>query len=72
MRNNADWLVPQTSTQGMDVAKAEIIAALQELLSPKGIVERNDAAIERWRSETWPAIKKTVRAIVAYTTLWVG
>ena len=41
----ADWLVIQTSTQGMDAAKGEIIAALNELLSPKGIVERNEAAI---------------------------
>ena len=41
----ADWLVIQTSTQGMDAAKGEIIAALNDLLSPKGIVERNEAAI---------------------------
>ena len=39
------WLVIQTLTQGMDAAKGEIIAALEDLLAPKGIVERNDAAV---------------------------
>ena len=40
-----DYLVIQTLTQGMDRAKAEIVAALTELLSPKGVVERNDSAV---------------------------
>ena len=40
-----DYLVIQTLTQGMDRAKDEIIAALKKLLSPKGIVERNDSTV---------------------------
>jgi 23S rRNA (cytosine1962-C5)-methyltransferase len=35
----------QTLDQGMDRAKADIIAALEELFAPRGIVERNDAAV---------------------------
>jgi 23S rRNA (cytosine1962-C5)-methyltransferase len=38
-------LVVQTLTQGMDRAQAMIVALLQELLSPDGIWERNDAAV---------------------------
>ena len=40
-----DYLVIQTLTQGMDRAKAEIVHALEKLIEPKGIVERNDSAI---------------------------
>ena len=40
-----DYLVVQTLTQGMDRAKAEIVSALEKLIAPKGIVERNDSAI---------------------------
>lgn len=40
-----DYLVVQTLTQGMDRAKPEIVAALTELLSPKGVVERNDSSV---------------------------
>ena len=40
-----DYLVVQTLDQGMDRAKADIIAALTELLAPAGIVERNDATV---------------------------
>ena len=36
----ADTLVVQTLNQGMDRAKPEIVAALNELLSPRTIVER--------------------------------
>ncbi len=43
----ADWLVVQTLDQGMDRAKAEIVAALEALAAPKGIVERNDAPVRR-------------------------
>jgi 23S rRNA (cytosine1962-C5)-methyltransferase len=43
----ADCLVVQTLDQGMDRAKPEIVAALQELLSPRAIVERNDAVVRR-------------------------
>ncbi len=41
----ADYLVVQTLNQGMDAAKAEIVAALGELFSPRGIVARNDVAV---------------------------
>ncbi len=37
-----DVLVLQTSSLGMDQRKAQIVAALQKLLSPRAIVERND------------------------------
>ena len=42
-----DYLVVQTLNQGMDRAKGEIVAALVQLLAPKGIVLRNDAAVRR-------------------------
>ncbi|HVX65575.1 MAG TPA: class I SAM-dependent rRNA methyltransferase [Bryobacteraceae bacterium] len=42
-----EWLVIQTLDQGMDRAKPEIVAALQEIYSPRGIVERNEAAVRR-------------------------
>src|SRR5205807_9024949 len=42
-----DYIVVQTLNQGMDRAKNEIIAGLVNLLSPKGIVLRNDAAVRR-------------------------
>jgi 23S rRNA (cytosine1962-C5)-methyltransferase len=40
-----DYLAIQTLDQGMDAAKADIIACLQEIFQPKAIVARNDAAI---------------------------
>jgi 23S rRNA (cytosine1962-C5)-methyltransferase len=43
----ADYIVVQTLDQGMDRAKAEIVAALEELFAPRGIVERNDSAVRR-------------------------
>ena len=42
-----DCLVVQTLDQGMDRAKPEIVAALQELFSPRAIIERNDAVVRR-------------------------
>ncbi|HLK17376.1 MAG TPA: class I SAM-dependent rRNA methyltransferase, partial [Bryobacteraceae bacterium] len=42
-----DYISMQTLDQGMDRAKPEIAGALQELFSPKGIVERNDAAVRQ-------------------------
>ena len=42
-----DTLVVQTLSQGMDRAKADIVAALQELLLPRLIIERNDVAVRR-------------------------
>jgi len=40
-----DYLVMQTLDQGMDCAKQEIAASLQEVFQPKGIVARNDVAV---------------------------
>jgi 23S rRNA (cytosine1962-C5)-methyltransferase len=45
-----EWLVLQTLDQGMERAKAGIVAALQELFGPRGVVERNDAPV-RLREE---------------------
>lgn len=41
----ADYLVLQTLNQGMDRARDEIVSALVELFTPRGIVARNDAAV---------------------------
>jgi 23S rRNA (cytosine1962-C5)-methyltransferase len=43
-----DVLVVQTSSLGMDQRKPLLVAALQRLLSPRAIVERNDAAFRRF------------------------
>jgi 23S rRNA (cytosine1962-C5)-methyltransferase len=40
-----DHLAIQTLSQGTERAKAEVVAALVELLKPKGIVERNDPRV---------------------------
>ncbi|HSD66143.1 MAG TPA: class I SAM-dependent rRNA methyltransferase [Vicinamibacteria bacterium] len=40
-----DYLAVQTLSQGAERAKAEIVAALVDLLEPKGIVERNDPRV---------------------------
>lgn len=40
-----EWLVVQLLDQGMDRLTNEIVAVLQYLLSPKGILARNDAAV---------------------------
>jgi 23S rRNA (cytosine1962-C5)-methyltransferase len=45
-----DYLVIQTLSQGMDRAKPEVIAALQDLLKPAGIVARNDVAVRKHES----------------------
>lgn len=42
-----EYLVIQTLDQGMDRAKGEIVSALEELYSPRGVIERNDAAVRR-------------------------
>ena len=42
-----DYLSVQTLDQGMDRAKDGIVAGLVNLLNPKGIVLRNDAAVRR-------------------------
>jgi 23S rRNA (cytosine1962-C5)-methyltransferase len=43
----ADYFTLQTLDQGMDRAKAEIVSCLEELFAPKGIAERNDAAVRK-------------------------
>src|SRR5262249_45268580 len=40
-----EYLSVQTLDQGMDGAKAEVLAALDELFHPAGIVLRNDAPV---------------------------
>jgi 23S rRNA (cytosine1962-C5)-methyltransferase len=40
-----EYLVIQTLSQGTERAKAEVVAALGELLKPRGIVERNDPRV---------------------------
>lgn len=42
-----EYLVLQTLDQGMDRAKPEIVSALEELYSPRGIIERNDAPVRK-------------------------
>jgi 23S rRNA (cytosine1962-C5)-methyltransferase len=42
-----DYFTVQTLDQGMDRAKAEIVSCLEELFGPRGIVERNDAAVRK-------------------------
>jgi 23S rRNA (cytosine1962-C5)-methyltransferase len=43
-----DVVVVQTSSLGMDQRKKQIASVLQELLSPKAIIERNDMASRRF------------------------
>jgi len=43
-----DVLVVQTSALGMDLRKAEIVAVLQKLLSPRAILERNDISSRKF------------------------
>ena len=40
-----EYLAIQTLSQGTERAKAEVVAALVDLLGPKGIVERNDPRV---------------------------
>jgi hypothetical protein len=41
----ADYLSIQTLNQGMDRLQPEVVACLEELLAPKGIIARNDVAV---------------------------
>lgn len=43
-----DVLVVQTSALGMDLRKADIVAALQKIFSPRAIVERNEVASRKF------------------------
>jgi 23S rRNA (cytosine1962-C5)-methyltransferase len=45
-----DYLSMQTLNQGMDRIQAEVVRCLEDLLSPKGIIARNDVAV-RTREE---------------------
>ncbi len=45
-----DFFTIQTLDQGMDRAKDDIVSCLQELFSPRGIVERNDVAVRKHES----------------------
>lgn len=45
-----DYLSMQALNQGMDRIQAEVVRCLEELLSPKGIIARNDVAV-RTREE---------------------
>ncbi len=54
-----EWLVVQLLDQGMDRLANEIVAVLENLLSPKGILARNDAAV---RSKEQLPLEKHVLA----------
>jgi 23S rRNA (cytosine1962-C5)-methyltransferase len=45
-----EYLTIQTLDQGMDAAKPDIVACLEDLLHPKGIVARNDVAVRKLES----------------------
>ncbi len=45
-----DYVVLQTLDQGMDRAKSEIAACIDELLAPRGVVLRNDVAVRERES----------------------
>lgn len=53
------FLSIQTLSQGMERAKEDILACLEELLSPRGIVERND--VPRRRKENLPLVAGLLR-----------
>jgi 23S rRNA (cytosine1962-C5)-methyltransferase len=53
-----DYLALQTLSQGTDRAKREVVAALVDLLQPKGIVERNDP-----RVRTLEGLEQTVSVL---------
>jgi 23S rRNA (cytosine1962-C5)-methyltransferase len=40
-----DYLVLQTLDQGMDAARVDIVACLEEIFQPRGILARNDVAV---------------------------
>jgi len=42
-----DWLVVQFLTLGVDIRRAELLAALHTEFSPAGIIERSDAAVRK-------------------------
>jgi 23S rRNA (cytosine1962-C5)-methyltransferase len=42
-----DYCVVQTLSQGMDAARPHLLAALRDLIQPRGIILRNDAAVRK-------------------------
>jgi 23S rRNA (cytosine1962-C5)-methyltransferase len=56
-----DYLAVQTLSQGTERAKAEVVAALVDLLEPKGIIERNDP-----RVRTLEGLEQTVSVLHGY------
>jgi 23S rRNA (cytosine1962-C5)-methyltransferase len=42
-----DWLVVQFLTSGVEMRRAEILDALEDLFAPSGIVDRSDVAVRR-------------------------
>ena len=42
-----EYFTMQTLDQGMDRAKSEIVSCIEELFAPRGIMERNDAAVRK-------------------------
>ena len=60
-----DVLVLQTSALGMDLRKPLIVSALQKLLEPRAIVERNDVASRRF--EGLPEVNGVLRGHIAGT-----
>lgn len=53
-----DCLSLQTLSQGMDRAKSDLVACLEELVSPRGIAERND--VRRRERESLPLVAGTL------------
>jgi 23S rRNA (cytosine1962-C5)-methyltransferase len=45
-----EYFTVQTLDQGMDRLKADVVSCLQELFAPRGIAERNDAAVRKHES----------------------
>ncbi len=57
-----NYLVIQTVSQGMDASKEAILAALTEIYSPAGILERNDIAVRA--KEQLPRLSGVLRGSV--------
>ena len=60
-----DYFTLQTLDQGMDRAKLEIVSCLEELFSPRGIVERNDVPVRK--RESLPLVTGTLAGEVPET-----
>ncbi len=58
----ADWLVVQLLDQGMDRLSNEIVAALEAVLRPAGIIARNDVAVRA--KENLPQEVRVISGVV--------